>query len=63
MLNSTTGFLDKLDKFQIKTGDKMVSFDLVSLFPNVLLMCTIADVINKSTSPPFSKTVIENLLI
>ena len=34
MLNSTTCSLDKLDKFEIKTGDKMVSFDLVSLFTN-----------------------------
>ena len=66
MLNSTTNFLDKLDKFEIKTGDKMVSFDVVSLFTNVPLMYTInliADIIYKSSSPPpFSKIVFKNML-
>ena len=66
MLNSTTNFLDKLDKFEIKPGDKMVSFDVVSLFTNVPLIYTIniiADCIYRSTSPPpFSKTVFKNML-
>ena len=41
MLKSTTDFLDKLDQFDVKNGDKMVSFDVVSLFTNVRLICNI----------------------
>ena len=66
MLNSTSNFLDKLDDFEIKPGDKMVSFDVVSLFTNVPLIHTIniiADHVYRSSSPPpFSKTVFKNML-
>ena len=59
MLHSTRNFLDKLDDFEIKPGDKMVSLDVVSLFTNVPLIYTIniiADYIYRSASPPpFSK--------
>ena len=66
MLNSTKNFLDKLDEFDVQPGDKMVSFDVVSLFTNVPLIYTInliADyVYSSSTPPPFSKTVFKNMM-
>ena len=66
MLNSTRNFLERLDDFDIKPGDKMVSFDVVSLFTNVPLLYTInliADYVYRSSSPPpFSKTVFKNMM-
>ena len=66
MLCSTKHFLDKLDEFKIQPGDKMVSFDVVSLFTNVPLIYTInmiADYVYRSSSPPpFTKTVFKNML-
>ena len=38
MINSTRNLLNRLGDFVIKPGDKMVSFDVVSLFTNVPLL-------------------------
>ena len=68
MLYSTNNFLEKLDNFDIKHGDKMVSFDVVSLFTSVPLIYTIeliAEYIYSCpthTPPPFTKLVFKNMM-
>ena len=66
MLFSTKQFLDKLKDFSILPGDKMVSFDVVSLFTNVPLIETINLVANyiyaRNDPPHFSKTVFKNMM-
>ena len=68
MLNSTSDFLQKLNKFQIQPGDKMISFDVCSLFTNIPLLETIqiiADYLYSDSAvltPPFSKKAFIELL-
>ena len=68
MLYSTNNFLEKLNKFEIRPGDKCVSFDVCSLFTNVPLTETIniiADHIyseNAQITPSFDKSTFINLL-
>ena len=37
MLKSTCDFINKLHSYKFSSGQKLVSFDVVSLFTNVLL--------------------------
>ena len=68
MLNSTTDFLEKLKKFKIQPGDKMISFDVRSLFTNIPLLETIqiiADYLYSDSAvltPPFEKETFISLL-
>ena len=41
MLNSTFSFIDKINSFEFRPGDTLVSFDVESLFTNVPLEETI----------------------
>ena len=66
MLYSSQSFLSKLGEFNISPGDKMVSFDVESLFTNVPLKETI-DLIAEhiyatKMHPEFSKTVFKNMM-
>ena len=66
-VESTSGFVKKLEGFQFSSGDKCVIFDACSLYTNVTLGETIVLIPDKvySTSsaivPPFSKKVFLNL--
>ena len=66
MLNSTTSFLDKLKSFVFLPLDKLISFDVESLFTNVPLKETIDLVVNyiyaqeKHKHPPFTKLIYTN---
>ena len=68
MLNSTTDFLEKLKKIKIQPGDKMISFDVRSLFTNIPLLETIqiiADYLYSDSAvltPPFEKETFISLL-
>ena len=66
MLFSTKHFIEKINDFNILPRDKMVSFDVVSLFTNVPLIETInliANYIYSRNDPPhFSKTVFKNMM-
>ena len=66
MLFSTKNFIEKLQQFSIAPGDKMVSFDVVSLFTNVPLTYTIDLIANyiytSAAHPHFSKTVFKNMM-
>ena len=68
MLYSTNDFLEKMNKFKIRPGDKCVSFDVCSLFTNVPLNETIniiADHIysdQAQITPSFDKKLFINLL-
>ena len=68
MLNSTPDFLEKLNKFEIQPGDKMISFDVCSLFTNIPLLETIqiiADYLYSDLAvltPPFCKESFIDLL-
>ena len=68
MLNSTHQFLDSLKSHDFNPTDKLVSFDVVSLFTNVPLNETINVIAqyvyseNSRCTPPFSKAVFVKLL-
>ena len=66
MLNSSSGFLEKLKTFCFRPSDILVSFDVVSLFTNVPLNQTIdmiADHIYKQKSKPaFDKATFKHLM-
>ena len=67
-VDSTSGFVEKLQDFQFSDGDNCVSFDVCSLYTNVPLDETIrliADKVYSTTShivPPFPKKVFLKLL-
>ena len=66
MLDSTTGFLNRLKDFHFTPSDILVSFDVVSLFTNVPLHDTIhliADhIYNLESKPPFDKATFIRML-
>ena len=66
MLFSTKHFIDKLQDYLITPGDRMVSFDVVSLFTNVPLDYTINLITNciydSASHPRFSRTVFKNMM-
>ena len=68
MLYSTDNFLEKLNKFDVRPGDKSISFDVVSLFTNVPLKETINIIADHLYSekakltPPFDKKAFINML-
>ncbi len=69
MLNSTISFLDSIKNFVFSSKDKLVSYDVVSLFTNVPLKDTI-DIIcdtiyDKDTNdkPPMPKHILKRLLV
>ena len=68
MLYSTDNFLQKLNKFVIRPGDKSLSFDVVSLFTNVPLNETIRIIADHMYSkkakftPPFKKEAFVQLM-
>ena len=68
MLNSTFSFIDKIKSFEFRPGDKLVSFDVESLFTNVPLEETIgiaADYVyseNSKNTPKFEKSIFIKLL-
>ena len=47
MLRSTSDFIDNLNNYPLKGNEKMVSFDVVSLFTNVPLIETIDIIIKR----------------
>ena len=67
-VDSTSGFVKKLEEFEFSGGDNCVSFDVCSLYTNVPLDETIgliADKVYSTTSaivPPFPKKVFLKLL-
>ena len=68
MLNSTKHFVDKIKDYPVYSGDKLVSFDVKSLYTNVPLKETInivADYVYSKDSvctPPITKYVFRKLL-
>ena len=69
MLNSTQMFLNRLKNFIFNQGDKLLSFDVVSVFTNIPLHETIELIANyfysdeSKTTPPFSKIIFKKLLL
>ena len=69
MLNSTNDFIDKLNVYPLKGHEKMVSFDVVSLFTNVPLIETIDIIIQRLYSstaivtPEIPKDIFRKMLI
>ena len=68
MLNSTSNFMDKLKSFGFSKTDKLVSFDVKSLFTSIPLNETI-DIVsdcmydeNSKNIPPFPKSTFKKLL-
>ena len=68
MVNSTSSFIEKLKSFVFKTGDVLVSFDVVSLFTNVPLSETIELITDflyshkSKVRPPLPKSNFKKLL-
>jgi hypothetical protein len=68
MLNSTTSFLDKLKAFAFNPKDKLISFDVESLFTNVPINETIDLIANyvyaqdEDKQPPFKKLIFKRML-
>ena len=67
MLNSTNAFLDDINDFNFLSTDKLVSFDVVSLFTNVPLKETIdliAEYIYKAPNAlPFKKLIFKRMML
>ena len=69
MLNSTNDFIDKLNAYPLKGHEKMVSFDVVSLFTNVPLIETIDIIIQRLYSntavvtPDIPKKIFRKMLL
>ena len=69
MLKSTNEFLSKINEFPLGGEERMVSYDVVSLFTNVPLKETIDIIVNlvyskdSLTCPPFDKQVFRKMLL
>ena len=69
MLNSTNDFIEKLNAYPLKGHEKMVSFDVVSLFTNVPLIETIDIIIQRTYSsravvtPDIPKAIFRKMLL
>ena len=69
MLKSTNDFLMKLKDYKLSGEEKMVSYDVVSLFTNVPLLETVEIILDlvygtsSITTPPFEREIFRKMLI
>ena len=69
MLKSTNDFLMKLKYYKLSGEEKMVSYDVVSLFTNVPLLETVEIILDlvygtsSITTPPFEREIFRKMLI